>query len=108
MSNFPCTYNDCGWCYAPDDVENNSKVGACQNPRDCPEKKKQIAEVFGAIEMQSKVANISTSSKCLKVKKTPEQLIDMAINRLNSISHLRMSDEALKHILKLKNDLKGE
>ncbi len=31
-----CKYFDCGWCYAPEDVENNSKNGSCNEPLFCP------------------------------------------------------------------------
>jgi hypothetical protein len=31
-----CKYYDCGFCYAPKDVEHNSKNGSCINPLSCP------------------------------------------------------------------------
>jgi hypothetical protein len=37
-----CKYFDCGWCYAPEDVENNSKNGSCNEPLFCPYKKSQM------------------------------------------------------------------
>lgn len=40
-----------------------------------------------------------------KVNKTPSQALEMTINRLASISHLKLSDEALRSILKLKREL---
>lgn len=39
------------------------------------------------------------------VTKTPSQALEMAINRLASISHLKLSDEALRQVLKLKREL---
>lgn len=30
-----CTYNDCGWCYAPSHINNNSNNGACKAPDEC-------------------------------------------------------------------------
>lgn len=30
-----CPYNDCGWCYAPNDIENNSVNGACCGTEKC-------------------------------------------------------------------------
>lgn len=30
-----CKYGDCGWCYAPEDVENNSVQGGCFEPEYC-------------------------------------------------------------------------
>lgn len=39
------------------------------------------------------------------VNKTPSQALEMTINRLASISHLKLSDEALRSILKLKRKL---
>lgn len=30
-----CKYYDCGWCYAPDGVKNNSTASACMKPKDC-------------------------------------------------------------------------
>jgi hypothetical protein len=30
-----CKYLDCGWCYAPKDVYNNSVAGACMKPKEC-------------------------------------------------------------------------
>jgi molybdopterin converting factor small subunit len=30
-----CKYWDCGWCYAPEDVEHNSKNGSCNEPEYC-------------------------------------------------------------------------
>jgi molybdopterin converting factor small subunit len=35
-----CKYFDCGWCYAPEDVEHNSKNGSCIEPLSCPYLKK--------------------------------------------------------------------
>lgn len=32
-----CQFNDCGWCYAKDDIENNSNNGACKSPQACPQ-----------------------------------------------------------------------
>lgn len=31
-----CPYNDCGWCYAPVNVEKNDKQGQCLKPMECP------------------------------------------------------------------------
>ena len=31
-----CKFYDCGWCYAPTGVENNSSNGACVKPFECP------------------------------------------------------------------------
>jgi chromosome segregation ATPase len=31
-----CKYYDCGFCYAPKDVEHNSKNGSCIDPLSCP------------------------------------------------------------------------
>lgn len=39
------------------------------------------------------------------VNKTPAQALEMTINRLASISHLKLSDESLRHILKLKREI---
>lgn len=39
-----CPYWDCGWCYAPKDVENNSHNGSCWAPDNCPEQQKLIEE----------------------------------------------------------------
>ena len=30
-----CRYYDCGWCYAPEDVKNNSIQGGCFEPEYC-------------------------------------------------------------------------
>ncbi|AUR94186.1 hypothetical protein NVP1193O_055 [Vibrio phage 1.193.O._10N.286.52.C6] len=30
-----CPYNDCGWCYAPEDKSSNDTNGACNTPRQC-------------------------------------------------------------------------
>lgn len=32
-----CNYNDCGWCYAPDNVNTNAEAGACNKPEECPQ-----------------------------------------------------------------------
>lgn len=32
-----CKYNDCGWCYAPDNVKTNANAGACNKPKKCPQ-----------------------------------------------------------------------
>lgn len=37
-----CRYWDCGWCYAPEDVKNNSVQGGCFEPEYCPYKKSQM------------------------------------------------------------------
>ena len=31
-----CNYWDCGWCYAPESIVNNSENGACNHPETCP------------------------------------------------------------------------
>ena len=37
-----CEHYDCGWCYAPDDVETNaSSQSACLDPDYCPYLKSQ-------------------------------------------------------------------
>jgi len=30
-----CKYWDCGWCYAPRDLETNSNDGICMGQREC-------------------------------------------------------------------------
>ena len=37
-----CKYWDCGWCYAPENVEHNSKNGSCNEPEYCSYKKSQM------------------------------------------------------------------
>ena len=37
-----CKYWDCGWCYAPEDVETNATQGGCFEPEYCPYKKSQM------------------------------------------------------------------
>ena len=34
-----CKYFDSGWCYAPENVEHNSKNGSCIDPLSCPYRK---------------------------------------------------------------------
>lgn len=31
-----CKYYDCGWCYAPEEITNNSRNGGCYEPNECP------------------------------------------------------------------------
>ena len=31
-----CKYWDCGWCYAPENVETNATQGGCFEPEYCP------------------------------------------------------------------------
>ena len=41
-----CKYYDCGWCYAPDDVETSaSSQSACFDPDYCPYLKSQMTEI---------------------------------------------------------------
>lgn len=43
-----CKYWDCGWCYAPDDVETSaSSQSACVDPDYCPYLKSQMTEMYG-------------------------------------------------------------
>ena len=43
-----CKYWDCGWCYAPDDVETSaSSQSACFDPDYCPYLKSQMTEMYG-------------------------------------------------------------
>lgn len=30
-----CKYNDCGWCYAPEEVDKNDESGMCLKPKEC-------------------------------------------------------------------------
>jgi len=39
-----CEYNDCGWCYAPDEVCTNDNSGQCNNMREC-EQSIEIKEI---------------------------------------------------------------
>lgn len=39
-----CKYWDCGWCYAPDNVETNATQGGCFEPNHCPYLKSQMTE----------------------------------------------------------------
>ncbi|WNO60852.1 hypothetical protein [Rheinheimera sp. MMS21-TC3] len=39
-----CPHWDCGWCYAPSEVENNSKGGSCWAANNCPVQQKLIEE----------------------------------------------------------------
>ena len=42
----PCKYWDCGWCYAPEDVEANEIHGQCNDMDACPQSIKW-AELIG-------------------------------------------------------------
>jgi hypothetical protein len=37
-----CKYWDCGWCYAPENVETNATQGGCFEPEYCPYRKSQM------------------------------------------------------------------
>lgn len=37
-----CNYYDCGWCYAPESIDNNSRGGACYAPTKCPYQNKKM------------------------------------------------------------------
>ena len=41
-----CKYWDCGWCYAPDDVETNARIVSkvCYDPNNCPYLKSQMTD----------------------------------------------------------------
>jgi hypothetical protein len=39
-----CKYNDCGWCYAPENVETNATRGGCFEPEYCPYTKQMTEE----------------------------------------------------------------
>ena len=41
-----CKYWDCGWCYAPDDVETNARIVSkvCYDPNNCPYLKSQMTK----------------------------------------------------------------
>lgn len=41
-----CKYWDCGWCYAPDDVETNATLGGCFEPNHCPHLKSQMTDAL--------------------------------------------------------------
>ena len=41
-----CKYYDCGWCYAPNDVETNAhSSSSCLAPQNCPYLKSQMTEI---------------------------------------------------------------
>lgn len=43
-----CKYWDCGWCYAPNDVETSANSqSACFDPDYCPYLKSQMTEMYG-------------------------------------------------------------
>lgn len=33
----PCKYYDCGWCYAPEDLETTAEASQCNRMEDCPQ-----------------------------------------------------------------------
>lgn len=37
-----CPFWDCGWCYAPSDVETNSISGTCLSPDSCEQQRKSL------------------------------------------------------------------
>lgn len=39
-----CKYNDCGWCYAPENVKTNATQGGCFEPEYCPYTKQMTEE----------------------------------------------------------------
>ena len=42
----PCKYWDCGWCYAPEDVEANEINGQCNDMDACPQSIPMTALIF--------------------------------------------------------------
>ena len=39
-----CKYNDCGWCYAPPNTATNDQQGECIEPKQCPERQRQVIQ----------------------------------------------------------------
>jgi hypothetical protein len=48
-----CKYYDCGWCYAPNDVENNATQGECTFAENCPYLKSQMNNQTNKVEKDS-------------------------------------------------------
>lgn len=75
-----CNYWDCGWCYAPDDIETNKNSdSSCIDPKNCPHLKK-----------------IKTDIEIVKKKFRPNREFALKVGNILEIPRL---NEQIKFIL---------
>jgi hypothetical protein len=81
-----CRYYDCGWCYAPEDVKNNSIQGGCFEPEYCAtylmQNKPKMTEIdISKVLIEGDTATImgveykKVENKMSKFIKNPDEII---------------------------------
>jgi hypothetical protein len=92
-----CKYWDAGWCYAPEDVEHNSKGGKCIEPEYCSylmenktlmtEKEHLECEIMEyELEIEQKVKAIGNLKYILEKKEQQLKEMNDSTNRLGELN----------------------
>ena len=79
-----CKYYDCGYCYAPKDVNANDVKGACIEPEYCPYLKSQMTEkekIEGEIKVLQK--KLSFLEQLERTKNTSRRSIQRLVWRIS-------------------------
>jgi len=75
-----CKYYDCGWCYAPDDVETSARSqSACFDPDYCPYLKSQMKETDKVL-IEGDTATINGIKYKRVEEPKPKKLFDVIRN----------------------------
>jgi len=89
-----CEYYDCGWCYAPEDVDHNSKNGSCIDPLSCPYLIENRTLMTEREHLECEIAELELEIK--QKAKAIENFIDIIERKQQKLKEMNDSTNRLK------------